>query len=93
MAMATSKLRDLIGSAPLTDASQAAMAVVDSIQGCRNNGIKLLGLSAAFLLIVEESGISVSDLLAYTRNCINTAEGKRPEFKAVHRYITNEVLK
>lgn len=93
MAMAPSKLRDLVGNAPLKDASMAAMSIIDAVQNCKDNGVKVLGLTAAWLLIVESSGISVSDLLAYSRNCINTAEGRRPEFKAVESYINNEILK
>ena len=92
MAMAPSKLRDLLANAPITDAANAAMAVVDSVQSCPNNGVKLLGFSAAFLLAVEASGLTVSDVMVYTKNAINNAEGKRPEFQAVSRYIDNEVL-
>jgi hypothetical protein len=90
--MAPSKLRDLLANAPITDAANAAMAVVDSVQSCPNNGVKLLGFSAAFLLAVEASGLTVSDVMVYTKNAINDAEGKRPEFQAVSRYIDNEVL-
>ena len=92
MAMAPSKLRDLLANAPITDAANAAMAVVDSVQSCPNNGVILLGFSAAFLLAVEASGLTVSDVMVYTKNVINNAEGKRPEFQAVSRYIDNEVL-
>lgn len=92
MAMAPSKLRDFLANAPITEAANAAMAVVDSVQSYPNNGVKLLGFSAAFLLAVEASGLTVSEVMVYTKNAINNAEGKRPEFQAVARYIENEVL-
>lgn len=51
-----------------------------------------MGLACAFLIAAEQSGISVTDMMAYARNCMNDAEGKRPEFAATADYINKEII-
>lgn len=88
----SANLRDLAGNAPLTQASGAAMSVADAIQHTPHKGARLLGAASAFILMADNAGIHVSDLMAMARNCMNDAEGRRPEFKAVEEFIVKEVL-
>lgn len=85
-------LRDQIGNVSLTDAAHAAMSVADAVQNCPSKGARLMGIMAAALITIEASNLNLHDVLAMTRNAINHADGRRPEFAAVGDYIRNEVL-
>ncbi|MDM8214758.1 hypothetical protein QUW15_01055 [Desulfovibrio piger] len=87
-----SALRDLIGNAPLRASARAAMSIADAVQRIPDYGSRFIGIASAFLILCEESGISAADLLTMTRNCMNDAEGKRPEFRAVARYVRHEIF-
>lgn len=82
----TQQLRDLTANCTTRDAAQCCMAVASAIQTHPDRGARLMGLAA------EASGLPVPDLMGYARNCMNTAEGKRPEFAAVSTYIEKEIL-
>jgi len=90
--MTPNKLRDLLGNADLTQSARAAMSVATGVQDYPDKGVRLMGTAAAFLLAAEASGLPVTDVIGMARNCINTAEGKRPEFAAVADYVQHEVL-
>ena len=85
------KIRDLTANCPVREAANSCMAVIDAVQKYPKRS-QLMGITTAFLLASEQAGLSVSDLMAYARNCINTAEGKRPEFKAAEVYIEKEII-
>lgn len=88
----TAKLRDQTANCDLRRAARCCMAVADGVQRAEQPGARLMGLAAAFLLAAEASGIPSADLMAYARNCINDAEGRRPEFAAAATYIEQEVI-
>lgn len=88
----TAHLRDLTGNAPLRQSAQAAMSVADVVQRIPNQGARLMGLATAFLMASECAGLPVNDLMGMARNCINDAEGRRPEFAAVTEFINNEIF-
>lgn len=88
----TAKLRDQTANCDLRLAARCCMAVANGVQQAPDPGARLMGLAAAFLLAAEASGIPSADLMAYARNCIHTAEGRRPEFAAAARYIEQEVI-
>lgn len=88
----TQQIRDLTANCTTRDAAQCCMAVASAIQTHPDRGARLMGLAAAFLMAAEASGLPVPDLMGYARNCMNTAEGKRPEFAAVSTYIEKEIL-
>lgn len=88
----TERLRDLTANCTTRDAAQCCMAVASGVQANPDRGARLMGLAAAFLIAAEASGLPVPDLMGYARNCMNTAEGKRPEFAAVTDYIEKEIL-
>lgn len=92
MKNASSSLRDKLGNAKLTHAAQAAMSVADAVQNFPDKGVRLMGMASAFLIASDESGLPVPDLMSMARNCMNHADGRRPEFKAVGDYIRNEIL-
>ena len=85
------QLRDMAANCPVREAANSCMAVIDAIQKYPRRS-QLIGIATAFLLTAEQAGLSVSDLMTYARNCINTAEGKRPEFKAAETYIEKEII-
>ncbi|MGN0008729.1 MAG: hypothetical protein ACI33N_03635 [Desulfovibrionaceae bacterium] len=68
------------------------MSVVDSIQSIPHQGARLMGMACAFLLAAEAANIRIPDMIGMARNCMNTAEGKKPEFKAASRYIREEIF-
>ena len=86
------RLRDQTANCDLRLAARCCMSVVNGMEKYTGSGTRLMGLAAAFLLAAEAAGLPPSDLMAYARNCINTAEGKRPEFAAASDYITQEVI-
>ena len=88
----TAKLRDQTANCDLRLAARCCMAVANGMEKHTGSGTRLMGLATAFLLAAEAAGLPPSDLMAYARNCINTAEGKRPEFAAASDYITQEVI-
>lgn len=88
----TSALRDLTGNAPLRLCAQAAMSVADAVQTVPHRGAQILGAAAAALLLAEASGIRPDELFGMARNCMNHADGRRPEFAALSDYIQNEVF-
>lgn len=85
-------LRDLTGNAPLRESSNAAMGVADALQHVPHKGARMMGVSAAFLILAECAGLNVYDLMAMARNCMNDAEGRRPEFAAVDEFVRKEIL-
>lgn len=87
-----SALRDLAGNAPLTACAEAAMSVADAIQTTPHKGAQLMGAACALLLLAESSGLPVPDLMGMARNCMHTAQGRRPEFAAVADYINQEIF-
>lgn len=88
----TAKLRDQTANCNLRLAARCCMSVVNGMQQADDPGVRLMGLSAAFLLAADVSGIPPADLMAYARNCIHDAEGRRPEFAAAAHYIEQEVI-
>ena len=90
--VSTSALRDLVGNSPLNQAANAAMAVADGVQKIEHKGARLIGLACAFLLAAEEAGIQINDMIGMAKNCMNTAEGRKPEFNAVSQYIHHEIF-
>ena len=88
----TSALRDLAGNADVAEAARVAMSVADAVQKSPSRGARFVGMAAAFLLVCENAGLPVSDLMGMARNCMNMARGVRPEFSAVSEYVRNEVL-
>lgn len=86
------RLRDQTANCDLRLAARCCMSVVNGMEKHTGSGTRLMGLAAAFLLAAEASGIPSADLMAYARNCIHTAEGRRPEFAAAARYIEQEVI-
>lgn len=85
-------LRDQIGNVNLTEAARSAMSVADAVQNCPTKGARLMGIMAAALITIEASNLNLSDVLTMTRNAINHADGRRPEFAAVDAYVRNEIL-
>lgn len=88
----TPRLRDLAANCDLRQAANACMATANAVQRFGNPGVRLIGLATAFLIAAEAAGISVTDMMVYARNCMNTAEGRRVEFKATTDYIVKEII-
>ena len=88
----STSLRDLAGNAKVREAANLCMALIDAVQVSKDPGARLLALACAFLMAAEQAGIQVTDLMTYARNCMNEAQGKRPEFQAVANYIQKEIF-
>ncbi|WP_018123399.1 hypothetical protein [Desulfovibrio oxyclinae] len=83
--------RDLFMNADLKAVATTTMGLVDAVQE-RPNHEQLAAFGAAFLLLVEQSGMPLPDVMAAVKNMMNHADGKRPEFKAVEAYMQNELF-
>jgi hypothetical protein len=83
--------RDLFMNTNLKAVSTSAMKLVDAVQD-RPNHEQLAAFGAAFLLMVEQSGMSLSDVMCAVKNMMHHAEGKRPEFKAAEAYMRHELF-
>ncbi len=83
--------RDLFMNADLKQTALATMATIDALQS-KPQHTQLAAISAAFLLLVEQTDITLAEVIGAARNMMNTAEGKRPEFLAVADYLKHELL-
>lgn len=82
---------DLINNANAADAAQAAMAVIDRLQNFPPH-LQAHGLGVAFIALADHWSINLQDLFTATKNMIaDPIDGHRPEFKAVQRYINEEL--
>lgn len=85
-------LRQQMASAPVELSSQACMAVVSALQNYGHKGAMLSGLTSAFILVSELTGISVPDMCLYAKNAMSYGEGRYPQYKAVGEFIDKEIL-
>lgn len=83
--------RDLFMNAKLHDVSTATMSLVDAVQSAPRH-VQLAAFGAAFLLMVDQSGLPMSDVMGAVKNMMNHAEGKRPEFRAAEAYMQHELF-
>lgn len=83
--------RDLFMNADLNNVSTSTMKLVDAIQD-RPNHEQLAAFGAAFLLMVEQSGMPLADVMGAVKNMMHHAEGKRPEFQAAAAYMQHELF-
>ena len=84
--------RDRIGNAPLTSTALLTMSILDAIQKEPNKGAQLAALATTFTLVMEQTGLNVHDVVAIAHRVMQTAQGKRPEFKGATLYIEKELL-
>ena len=92
--LSPSLLRDLMGNTPTRLSSLVCLEVIRAIQNAANGhrGAMLSGLTAAFVLVSERTGISVPDMMIYARNAMTDGERRYPEYKACADFLENEVL-
>lgn len=82
---------DSFSSLPARSGAQAAMRVIDALQGTCLPETQAHGIAAAFILLSERWGMSPQEIFEKTTNLMNYAEGRRPEFAAVAEYLENEL--
>jgi len=83
--------RDQFTNANLRSVSKASMAALSQIQD-HPKGVQPAAIAAMFLAYSEASGVPAQDLMTVTQNMISHADGRRPEFKALVRYVEGELL-
>ena len=95
MVLTPSSLRDQLANGNVTRTATAAFAIVDALQKHQNlkPGETVAAVAAAFILIMESTGFSTSDILGLTKNLMADARGRRPEFLAITDYLEKEMLK
>lgn len=81
--------RDTFTNVSLKDAANCSMAVIDRLQK-EPAAHQMAAITATFLLACERHGITPGDAFTITKNVMNHAEGRRPEFAAVAMYMENE---
>lgn len=87
-----SSLRDLIGNAPVKETSKVCMSVINAIQDCPNKGSMLAGLTSAFVLLSEIVGISIPDMVVYSKNAMTDGIDRLPQFRACQDFIKHEIF-
>ena len=94
------RLRDQLGNSDVARVSTGAFAIINTLQNhsTEEHGVPLPGellgsIAAAFILAMEASGLPSGDVCGAVRNLMADANGRRPEFKAITQYITEEVFK
>lgn len=87
-----SSLRDSLGSAPVDLTANCCMAVISAIQNCPHKGSMLAGLTSAFVLVSELTGIRIPDIITYTKNAMTDGQARLPQFNAAQDFIAREIL-
>lgn len=89
-----SSLRNLIGSSPTRLSSKVCMNVIRAIQDASDGhkGAMVSGLTAAFVMVSELTGISIPDLVVYAKNGMTDGEIRYPEYRACEDFLVNEVF-
>lgn len=82
--------RDLFNNASVKVVAPAAMALIDTIQGCQPH-TQVAAITSVFMLLCEHHKIPAHDAFAAVTNLMNHAEGRRPEFAAVRQYMEEEL--
>ena len=83
--------RDRLMNLPVKAGATAAMQVIDALQKGHSPEAQVLGAAAVITLLVERFGLGVQDVMSATRNLMNHAKGRRPEFAAVAEYLQKEI--
>lgn len=81
---------DRMNNLAMSDVTNGAMAVIDRLQRLPKE-TQAVSLAATFLLLSEHWGVDPQRVFAATTNIMNHADGRRPEFKAVARYLREEI--
>lgn len=83
--------RDLLNNAKPDRVSRAMMEAIDRLQNYQPHE-QLMGVCALFLFLSQAWGIPAQDVFTATKNLINDADGKRPEFAGIETYIKKELM-
>ena len=81
-----------MGNAPLKPTALLTMSILDVLQKEPNKGAQLAALATTFTLVMEQTGLNVHDVVSMAHRIMQTAQGKRPEFKGAAMYIEKELL-
>ena len=73
------------------EVSQAALRVMDSIQGEKVCN-QMLGLAAALICMLHQYGLNHIDVLGIADNMVYSGENNnmKPDFKAIQSFMKNE---
>lgn len=82
--------RDRLTNCNQAEAGRAAMTVIDRLQDFPKDE-QVVGMTGAFLLMLEAYGVTVQDAMTTTKNLINDSNKRLiPEFLAVAQYMQEE---
>ena len=95
MALTHASLRDQLANGDVTRTATATFTIADTLQKHQNlkPGEAVGAMAAVFILTMESTGLSTSDILGLTKNLMADAHGRRPEFLAITDYLKKEILK
>lgn len=83
--------RDLYNNAPAKDAARVAIDVIDRLQNYQPH-LQMHGLLIAFLAVADHWGMPIQEAFTATKNMLaDPIDGDRPEFRAVKRYVAEEL--
>lgn len=81
-----------MNSAAARPVANAAMAIIDRIQGNWPAEVQLMGLAWCFRLVVEHYGLSPQDVMTAASNLAASNEGEnRSEFRGLRDYVRYEL--
>lgn len=83
--------RDLLNNARPDRVAQAVVDATDRLQNYQPHE-QMMGVCALFLFLADHWGVPAQDVFTATKNLINDADGKRPEFAGIEQYIKKELI-
>lgn len=91
----SASLRNLMASSPTRKSSLVCMEVIRAIQNASDGhkGAMLSGLTSAFVMVSELTGINIPDLVVYAKNAMTDGEKRYPEYRACETFLVNEVFR
>lgn len=81
---------DLFANVDRRAAANAAFSVLDALQRFSPEH-RIVGLTAAFVLLAEHLGVRPLNVFEIVSNVMRDAMGRRPEFAAIEQYLKNEL--
>jgi len=84
--------RDKMNNANVREVSTSCFAFVDTASRLNMKpAVVPMALAATFLLLAERMKVPAQDLFTATKNLMNHADGRRPEFAAAAEYMEKEL--
>lgn len=83
--------RDMMINADPDGVARASMWLLDKVQGIEQPHTQVAAMAATFILMCNRFGVRHTDVFTCVNNLMHTKQGDRPEFRAIKKYLENEL--